>query len=172
MSVQYYNKFSNFDITSLTIFSNYTKIKALILYKFIINFNYMFGNEKGSKEIETIIGPSVKVEGNFVGEGNVVVAGMVNGSLKTNHSLKVEKEAKIKAEVETANLYLAGEIRGNVKVKEKTVMTATAKIIGNLETQVLSVEAGAIINGKCLMLQSEKQVIENKENKKNNKQLV
>jgi len=127
----------------------------------------MFGNEKTSKEIETIIGPSVKVEGNFFGEGNVVVGGMVNGSLKTNHNLRVEKEAKIKAEVEAANLYLAGEIRGNVKIGEKTELTSTAKIIGNLETKLLSVEAGAIINGKCLMLQEKN----TGENKKNNKPL-
>lgn len=125
----------------------------------------MFGNEKGSKEIETIIGPSVKVEGNFVGEGNVVVGGMVIGSLKTNHDLKVEKEAKIKAEVEAANLFLSGEIRGNVKIMGKTELTSTAKIIGNLETKVLSVESGAIVNGKCLMLQ-EKTVTENKKNNK------
>lgn len=125
----------------------------------------MFGNEKGSKEIETIIGPSVKVEGNFVGEGNVVVGGMVIGSLKTNHDLKVEKEAKIKAEVEAANLFLSGEIRGNVKIMGKTELTSTAKIIGNLETKVLSVESGAIVNGKCLMLQ-EKAVTENKKNNK------
>lgn len=125
----------------------------------------MFGEEKDSKKAETIIGPSVKVEGNFVGEGNVIVEGIVSGSLKTNNNLRVGKEAKIKAEVEAANLFLAGEIRGNVKITEKTELTNSAKIFGNLETKVLLVEEGAIINGKCVMIQ-EKVILENKKNPK------
>jgi cytoskeletal protein CcmA (bactofilin family) len=108
--------------------------------------------QTNGKDVETIIGPSVKVEGNFKGEGNVYVEGVVQGTLKTNHNLKVGPQARIKAEVEAENLILAGEIRGNVIVKGKTELAPTAKIIGNLETKLLSVEEGAIINGKCIML--------------------
>jgi len=109
-------------------------------------------NDSGNREIETIIGPSVKVEGNFKGEGNINVDGIVQGSLKTNHNLKVGPSAKIRAEVEAENLFLSGEIRGNVKVKEKSQLAGTAKIFGNLETKLLTVEEGAIINGKCTMM--------------------
>jgi len=117
------------------------------------------------KKTETIIGSSVKVEGNFKGEGNVTVDGIVQGSLKTSHDLKIGPKAKIRAEVEANNLFLAGEIRGNAKIKEKTQLTKTAKIFGNLETKILSVEEGAIINGKCLMI-SEPSIIENKKQTK------
>lgn len=112
----------------------------------------LFSNEEQKQETETVIGPSVKVEGNFRSEGNVSVDGAVQGSIKTNHDLKIGPSAKIKAEVEANNLFLSGEIKGNVKVKEKTTLTSTAKVLGNLETKILSVEEGAVINGKCLML--------------------
>jgi len=118
-------------------------------------------NRQNTNETETIIGSSVRVEGNFKSDGNISIDGVVQGSLKTNHDLKIGPSAKIKAEVETNNLFLAGEIKGNIKVKEKTQLKSTAKILGNLETKILSVEEGAVINGKCLML-PEQPVNENK----------
>lgn len=126
--------------------------------------------ERGNdpKTVETIIGPSVKVEGNFIGEGNVMVDGIVNGSLKTNNDLKIGKGAKIKAEIEANNVVIAGEVKGNIKVREKTEIINTAKIFGNIETKVLSVEAGALLNGKCIM-SPEPVTSENKKNINNNK---
>lgn len=40
-------------------------------------------------EIETVIGPSVKVEGDFVTEGNMIVEGTICGSIKTSKNLKI-----------------------------------------------------------------------------------
>jgi len=135
----------------------------------------MFNREDTSsmKEVETIIGPSVKVEGNFVGSGDVIVEGAVNGILKTAKNLKVGTGAKIKADVEAENVFTSGEIRGNVKIKGKLEMKSSAKIFGNVETNVLSVEEGAILNGKCVMGQKNEMVEpafeEKKEDKKNKK---
>jgi cytoskeletal protein CcmA (bactofilin family) len=107
-----------------------------------------------SRETETVIGPSVKVEGNFVGAGNVVVSGTVSGSLKTAKNLRVNAGAKIHADVEAASVSVAGEIRGNVRAKDRLELTASAKIFGNVETQNLSVESGAVLHGKVTMTQS------------------
>jgi len=111
--------------------------------------------EDVSGEMETIIGPSVKVEGNFKSGGNITVNGAVQGSIKTSRDLKVGKSAKIKAEVAANNLFLNGEIRGNVSIKEKAQLSSSSKILGNIETKTLSVEEGAVINGKCTMLQEQ-----------------
>lgn len=108
-------------------------------------------DDENSKETETIIGPSVKVEGNFVGSGNVVVSGMVAGTLKTAKNLRVNAGAKIHADVEAASVSVAGEIRGNVRAKERLELSATARIYGNIETQNLSVESGAVLHGKVTM---------------------
>jgi cytoskeletal protein CcmA (bactofilin family) len=126
------------------------------------------------KEVETIIGPSVKVEGNFIGSGDVIVEGTVSGLLKTAKNLKVGDRAKIKADIEAENVFTSGEIRGNMKIRGKLEMKASAKIYGNVETNVLSVEPGAILNGKCMMgqkneIQTFPQEEERKEEKKNKK---
>src|SRR3989338_941936 len=111
--------------------------------------NTMFKKEMGSDEIETIIGQSVQVEGNFVANGDVVVEGMVSGSLKTEKNLRVGEGAKIFANITAANALIAGEVQGNIKIKENLELTSTAKVFGDIKTKVLSVSAGASLSGKC-----------------------
>ncbi|MBU1037139.1 polymer-forming cytoskeletal protein [Patescibacteria group bacterium] len=114
----------------------------------------MFKSEdktKQSQNVETIIGPSVKVEGDFAGNGDMIIEGIVLGNLKTKNFLRVGKDAKIKADVEALNAYVAGEITGNLTIKESLELTATAKITGDVETKQLAVEKGAYLNGRVTM---------------------
>lgn len=108
-------------------------------------------NEDQSKEMESVIGSSVHVEGAFVGAGDVLVEGRVSGSLKTKRNLRVGPGAILKADLEAANMLLAGEIRGQIKCFGTVELAATAKIYGNVETQSIAVAHGAILHGKVIM---------------------
>ncbi len=128
----------------------------------------MFNREEGDAHaVETIIGPSVKVEGNFVGSGNVVVEGVVNGSIKTTKDLRVGEQAKIKADVDAANVIVAGEIHGNVRTGGRLELAASAKVFGNVEASVLSVAQGAVLNGKCMMVKQDAATVPNAAVEKN-----
>lgn len=111
----------------------------------------MFKKEESIQEIETVIGPSVHVEGDFVAAGNVVVEGAVTGNLKTDKYLRVGNNAKITANVSAGNALVSGEIHGNISVKEGLELTASAKIFGDIKTKTISVASGAVLNGKCLV---------------------
>jgi cytoskeletal protein CcmA (bactofilin family) len=103
------------------------------------------------KDAETIIGPSVKVKGEFNGQGDIIVEGVLEGSLKTGTSLRVGDKAKIRASVEAKDSSISGEITGNIKIKGSLEITATAKITGDIETSSISIEKGAQINGRISM---------------------
>lgn len=105
--------------------------------------------ETAPPEVETIIGPSVNVEGDFVAAGNVIVEGSVSGTLKTDKHLRVGNNAKISANVSAGSASISGEIRGNITVKEDLELSATAKIFGDIKTKTIQVATGAIIDGKC-----------------------
>ncbi|RJR30979.1 polymer-forming cytoskeletal protein [Candidatus Parcubacteria bacterium] len=109
----------------------------------------MFKETEKNDGIETIIGPSVRVEGDFSANGNVVVEGIVAGTIKTEKNLRIGPEAKIFASVSAANAQIAGEIQGNVRINEKLELKETAKIFGDIKTSVLIVSPGASIDGKC-----------------------
>ncbi len=111
----------------------------------------MFKESPSNNETDTIIGPSVKIEGDFVTEGNIVVEGTICGVVKTNKNLKVGPKAKIFANVAAADALVAGEVQGNIKITNKLELTSTAKIFGDVKTDNLLVASGAILCGKCQM---------------------
>ncbi|MBU0646525.1 polymer-forming cytoskeletal protein [Patescibacteria group bacterium] len=103
---------------------------------------------------ETIIAEGVKMDGDFVSQGHVVIDGDVTGSVQTSQSLRVGETAKIHADISAGSAVIAGEVEGNVRVVDRLDITETAMIHGDVETQVLSVAAGAQLNGRVTMNQS------------------
>lgn len=106
---------------------------------------------RSTKSVETIIGPSVKVDGNFKGEGDLVVEGVLVGSLQTKNNLKVGQNAVIQANIQANNAFVSGKVKGNIRVKGKLEITGTAMILGDVTAQILSIESGALIKGNINM---------------------
>jgi len=104
-----------------------------------------------SKTIETIIGPSVRVEGDFKGEGDLVVEGILVGSLQTKNNLKIGQNAMVEANIRANNAFISGKIKGNITTKGKVEITGTAVILGDIKAQVISIESGALIQGTLNM---------------------
>ncbi len=101
--------------------------------------------------IDTVVGPSVNVEGDFSSDGNIIVKGTVTGSIHTSRVLSVEPGAKIIANVRAGSALIAGEVRGNMKIKESLELSVTARVLGDIEVKTLSIEPGAIVFGKISM---------------------
>ena len=115
----------------------------------------MFKSDKTNdfKEAETIIGSSVKVEGDFVGEGNLIIDGIIKGNVSTKGDLKVGEKAKITASVQANNGFISGEITGDIIIQNDIELTASARISGDVQAKSISIARGAVINGKISMSQ-------------------
>lgn len=114
----------------------------------------MFGKNQAvvsSKNIETIIGPSVKVEGDFKGEGDLIIEGMLVGNLSTKNNLKIGQGAVVEAAVKANNAFIAGRVKGNITIKGKLDITGSAIIVGDVKASLISIESGAIIQGNISM---------------------
>lgn len=106
------------------------------------------------KDVETIIGASVKVEGNFVCDGSMIIDGEVKGNVKTSKNLNVGPKALIVADVQSGNARVAGEIRGNLQVNGLLELLESAKITGDIQATALIIAKGATLNGRCAMSES------------------
>lgn len=108
-------------------------------------------DENLSSPAETVVGPSVKIQGDLNSEGNIKIEGQVTGKVKTSQSLFVIAGAKIAADVLAGNAIIGGEIVGNLKISGHLVLQSTAKVTGDVSCQIFRVEDGAIFTGKCSM---------------------
>lgn len=115
----------------------------------------MFKNDREmtteAHEAETVIAPSVRVEGDFVSEGNVRIEGEVKGSISTERDLIVGEAAKITAGVQARNGVIAGELHGNLRVFDRLELASTARIYGDIQAKVLSVAPGAMMKGQLII---------------------
>jgi cytoskeletal protein CcmA (bactofilin family) len=110
--------------------------------------------EINSNDAETIIGPQIKVKGNFHGHGNIIIEGMVEGDIKTTNFLLINNKAIITANIEAKDAKINGEVNGNIKIQGYLEVGSTAKIIGDIEASELSIERGSLINGNCKMIKN------------------
>ena len=111
-------------------------------------------DENLNSQAETVVGPSVKIQGDLNSEGNIKIEGQVTGKVKTSQSLFVIPGAKIAADVLAGNAVIGGEISGNLKITGHLILQSTAKIVGDIVCAVLRVEDGAQFSGKCAMGQA------------------
>jgi cytoskeletal protein CcmA (bactofilin family) len=102
-------------------------------------------------QAETIVGPSVKIQGDLNSEGNIKIEGQVSGKVKTSQSVFVNQGARIVADVLAGNAVIGGEVQGNLKISGHLILQGTAKIAGDITCSILRVEDGAQFSGKCAM---------------------
>jgi cytoskeletal protein CcmA (bactofilin family) len=100
---------------------------------------------------ETVVGPSVKIQGDLNSEGNIKIEGQVSGKVKTSQSVFAVPGSKILADVLAGNAIVGGDIQGNLKIAGHLILQSTAKILGDITCTVLRVEDGAQFSGKCVM---------------------
>jgi cytoskeletal protein CcmA (bactofilin family) len=108
-------------------------------------------DENLNSPAETVVGPSVKIQGDLNSEGNIKIEGQVSGKVKTSQSVFVIPGAKIAADVLAGNAVVGGEVQGNLKISGHIILQSTAKVLGDIVCTVLRVEDGAQFSGKCVM---------------------
>ncbi|SRR6266481_4345930 len=100
---------------------------------------------------ESIIGPSVKIEGDLKSHGNLRIDGTVTGKVSTSQNLHIGESANINADISAENSVISGMISGNIKISGALVLGRTARVTGDITCGTLQVEEGAYFIGKCQM---------------------
>lgn len=100
---------------------------------------------------QTIVGNSVKLEGDLILDEDITINGKVSGKISTSKNLGIGETAEIKANIEAENIVIAGKVEGDIKAKEKLEITETGRVTGNISAKTLSITPGAVFSGQCVM---------------------
>jgi len=101
------------------------------------------------QQTETIIGSSVKIQGDLNSEGNIRIAGQVTGKVNSNQGVFIEQGAILAADIVANEADISGEVQGKLEISGHLILQSTAKVSGEITCPVLRVEDGATFVGMC-----------------------
>jgi len=103
------------------------------------------------KEDDKVLDVNAAMQGSLIFSDpvNLRINGKFEGNLNTKGKLTVGQAAEIKADITGESITISGSVRGNIKATEVVKLLSTAQVIGSIEVPKISIDEGAIFNGKC-----------------------
>jgi len=92
-----------------------------------------------------------RVEGTIRAENDIRIDGMITGNLVCKGKLIIGPKGKIEGEVKCKNAVIEGFFKGKLKVTDLLNVRDSATIEGDIETNQLIVQSGAVFNVICNM---------------------
>src|SRR5437879_6966784 len=103
-----------------------------------------------SQRAAACISQGIKIKGEVTGSEDLFVDGIVEGklSLTTNSCLTIGPNGNVKADVVAREVIVRGKIEGKVTGRDKVQLWSTGQITGEVQTDRLAIEDGALLRGK------------------------
>jgi cytoskeletal protein CcmA (bactofilin family) len=98
----------------------------------------------------SIVSAGLQVTGNMISDGDVQIEGAIEGDVKSR-MLTVGEAGSVKGAIEAEQVFVSGEVIGKIKAANVS-LARTARVSGDVIHEVLSVEAGAHIEGNIKRL--------------------
>jgi cytoskeletal protein CcmA (bactofilin family) len=91
------------------------------------------------------------VKGNIFADGDFRIDGCVEGDIESAGKVVVGPSGEVTGNVLCENLEIMGTVNGNIRIKENASLKRTSIYTGDMITQTLDIEPGAVFNGSCKM---------------------
>ncbi len=103
-----------------------------------------------SHSLNTIVNGTV-IEGTIKSESDIRVDGVIKGSLNCNAKVIIGPTGFIEGEVRCQNAVIEGKFEGTLQVTELLNVRETAQVLGDVRTNKLIVQSGAVFSVACQM---------------------
>lgn len=96
------------------------------------------------------ISQGIRIKGEVTGNEDLFVDGQVEGKLNltANSCLTVGPHGTVKADLVAREIIVRGKVEGKVTARDKLQVWSTGEILGEVQTDRLAIEDGALLRGK------------------------
>ena len=106
---------------------------------------------KSIENFESIIGESLRIDGNLLISQCVRVDGAVNGNILQEEgkeaTVAIAKGALVTGDIRAQHVIISGEVQGNILSSGRIELLATAHVQGDIRYSSIGLEVGARITG-------------------------
>ncbi len=124
-----------------------------------------------SLQLNSLVNGTV-IEGNINSDSDIRIDGTIKGTLNCTAKVIIGPSGYINGEIRCQNAVIEGRFEGQLEVKEKLHVRETAEIHGDVQTNILVVNAGAVFNVSCKMGMKKSNSNGHVENKRKAKAIV
>ncbi|MDE2142248.1 MAG: polymer-forming cytoskeletal protein [Elusimicrobia bacterium] len=113
----------------------------------------LFGSKPrgDAREGMTLIGEEAFFHGALAVKGSLRVEGVFEGDISDAVDVEVGAHGRILGNVAAETLVVAGEVVGNVVAARSVELFSSARMSGDIRTQKLRIDEGAVFDGACAM---------------------
>ncbi|MCJ7539264.1 MAG: polymer-forming cytoskeletal protein [Desulfobacterales bacterium] len=100
------------------------------------------------KDVKTIIGEHISIEGNIHGEGHLLIEGSMKGNIVMDkHDFALGSKGRFEGEIQAQNVSISGQMIGNIKTQGRVEITKEADFSGEVKAKSISIGDGAYFKG-------------------------
>lgn len=97
----------------------------------------------------THIGPSIQITGQLTAAEPLTIEGQIKGTIDaTGHALTLTEGARIDADVLAHTIIVGGSVNGTLSAEHAILVKQTATLTADLSAPALSVNDGALLQGR------------------------
>lgn len=107
-------------------------------------------NEQISKEVNRIVEGTV-IEGQIKANGDIRIDGTITGSIDAKGKVIVGPNGTVDGDIVCQSADVYGKLKVKITVAELLYLKSTAKLSGDIITDKLAIDPGAVFAGTCSM---------------------
>jgi cytoskeletal protein CcmA (bactofilin family) len=104
-----------------------------------------------SDQISGFLDQGTSITGELQFSNTLRIDGNFHGSITSGDMLIVGEHAVVHADIKVGEIEIHGQVFGNVEVKRRAEISSTGRLRGDIQTSILIVQAGAVLDGKSQM---------------------
>lgn len=113
----------------------------------------------GDGAARNIIALGTVIKGDIESDGDFRIEGELTGTVKAKGKIVIGETGKIEGEIYCQNADICGKVKAKLEVSGLTVLKATSSFDGDIVTNKISIEPGALFSGSCQMTSQKKDAV-------------